>query len=115
MQTKRYFGNADLANGPVPVTIATAVLEPVQYESGTKLCMVLYFKEDVPPLVLCNRTWIECGKLLGADRAGWQGQRVELYKCHVLNFGSYPVYAPLVRAIKADCEQQKGQEQWNTV
>lgn len=103
----KYFGEQDFnpQNEIKTVTILKHCEEMVQNEKGKSLKGVLYFKENVKPLILNVTNGKTIATLYGKDADAWVGKRISLYFDPTIKVGKEIVGGTRVKApVQADSE-----------
>jgi len=85
-----YLGKDDLNGHAVTAAILKVTMEKVKdTDSGEDRDKpVMYFQEDVKPLILNNINWITCEDAYGEDSDSWSGRLVELFVDPNVMFGA---------------------------
>lgn len=88
-QDKDYLGSHNLEEGEeMLVTIAKFVgEEEVESADGKKTKMVLYFKEEVPKMILNVTNGLTIGQLYGTHPEDWIGKQIQIFATPVKAFG----------------------------
>lgn len=89
-QDKQYLGAHNLEpSEEMLLTIAKFVGDEIveSKENGKQAKLVLYFKEDVPKLILNVTNGTTIANLYGTHPDGWIGKQIQLYAASVKAFG----------------------------
>ncbi|NLT48394.1 MAG: hypothetical protein GXX92_08265 [Clostridiales bacterium] len=111
----KYFGEQDFRSpsDTITVTIARHSEEEVQNEKGKSLKGVLYFRENIKPLILNVTNGKTIAKIYGKDADGWVGKRISLYYDPTVKVGKEvvggtrvkaPVQSDAANPVCLDCE-----------
>lgn len=95
-----YFGEQDLPEpgAVLTVTIRAHKLEEVMSDRGKQKKGVLYFAENIKPLILNVTNGKAIAKLYGKDADKWGGKRISLYLDPTVRFGKEQVGGIRVKA-----------------
>lgn len=86
---KDYLGSHNLEPGEEMLLTITKFEgeEKVKTADGEKVAQVLYFKEDVPKMIMNNTNGTTIASLYGTHPDQWVGKQIQVYAANVSAFG----------------------------